>query len=108
MFLDLIYVIHNSVLDICMFYGYKNYFEEIEKLEHELVLGNVLEKEELLSIMPISFQVDDKDLTKDPKGMEGKTLSLKAVVSIPNRNAECCASLSATSRETRSLKKSTT
>ena len=54
--------------------------EEIEKLEHELVLGNVLENEELLSIMPISFQVDNKELTKDPKGMEGNILSLKAVI----------------------------
>ena len=53
---------------------------EIEKLEHELVMGNVLEKEELLSIIPISFQVDDKEPTKDPKGMEGNVLSLKAVI----------------------------
>ena len=53
---------------------------EIEKLEHELVLGNVLENEELLSIMPISFQVDNKEPTKDPKGMDGDVLSLKAVI----------------------------
>ena len=60
---------------------------EIEKLYSEVAIGNIKENEELLSIMPISFQVDKKDLTKDPKGMEGKKLSLKAVViKIPKDN----------------------
>ena len=53
---------------------------EIEKIYSEILVGNVLDSEELLTIMPISFQVDNKELTKDPKGMAGAKLSLKAVV----------------------------
>ena len=48
--------------------------EEVEKAYQDLVLGKVEGNEELLSIMPISFQVDDKELTKDPKGMVGEDL----------------------------------
>ena len=60
---------------------------EIEKLYQEITIGKIADDEELLTIMPISFQVDNKDLTKDPKGMEGNTLSLKAVIiKIPKAN----------------------
>ena len=54
--------------------------EEVEKAYQDLVLGKVGSSEELLSIMPISFKVDDKELTKDPKGMVGEKLFLKAVI----------------------------
>ena len=53
---------------------------EIEKVYEEIVIGNVMDSEELLTIMPISFQVDNKELTKDPKGLLGKKLALKAVI----------------------------
>ena len=54
--------------------------EEIEKAYQDLVLGKIESNEELLTIMPISFQVDDKDLTKNPKGMIGDILYIKAVI----------------------------
>ena len=54
--------------------------EEIEKVYSEILVGNILDSEELLTIMPISFQVDNGELTKDPKGMMGDVLSLKAVI----------------------------
>lgn len=61
--------------------------EEIEKSYSELIVGNVLDSEELLTIMPISFQVDNKELTKNPKGMIGNKLSLKAVIiKVPKNN----------------------
>lgn len=54
--------------------------QEVEKAYQDLILGKVENNEELLSIMPISFQVDDKELTKDPKGMVGEDLFLKGVI----------------------------
>lgn len=60
---------------------------EIEKIYQDIILGKVNEDEELLSIIPISFRVDDNDLTKDPKGMIGDILYLKAVIiKIPKEN----------------------
>lgn len=61
--------------------------KDIENVYSEILISNVLDSEELLTIMPISFQVDNKDLTKDPKGMMGRTLSLKAVIiKVPKNN----------------------
>ena len=61
--------------------------EEVEKAYQDLVLGKVEGNEELISIMPISFQVDDKELTKDPKGMVGENLFLKGVIiKVPKQN----------------------
>ena len=54
--------------------------KEIEKIYGAIASGNIGKDEELLSIMPISFQVDKKDLVNDPKGMEGNELSVKAVI----------------------------
>lgn len=54
--------------------------EEIEEVYQDIVLGKIDSNEELLSIMPISFQVDNSELTKDPKGMVGNILFLKAVI----------------------------
>ncbi len=61
--------------------------EEIQKAYQDLILGKIENNEELLSIMPISFQVDDKELTKDPKGLIGDNLSLKGVIiKVPKQN----------------------
>lgn len=61
--------------------------EEIQKAYQDLVLGKIEGNEELLSIMPISFQVDEGELTKDPKGLVGDNLSLKGViVKVPKQN----------------------
>ncbi len=54
--------------------------EEIDKVYQDTVLGKIESNEELLSIMPISFKVDDSELTKNPKGMVGDILYLKAVI----------------------------
>lgn len=54
--------------------------KEIAQVLHESILGNVEEKRELITIMPISFYVDNKEGVKDPKGMMGEKLSVKAVV----------------------------
>ncbi|MCI8588988.1 MAG: hypothetical protein HFG40_04975, partial [Bacilli bacterium] len=53
---------------------------EISKVLHEAILGNIKEERELVTIMPISFHVDDKDGIKDPKGMMGQKLLVKAVI----------------------------
>ena len=54
--------------------------EEIDKVYQDTVLGKIESNEELLSIMPISFKVDNSELTKNPKGMVGDILYLKAVI----------------------------
>jgi len=54
--------------------------EEISKVLHEAILGNVVSDRELVTIMPISFHIDGKEGIKDPKGLMGKELSVKAVI----------------------------
>ncbi|MBE6147173.1 MAG: cell division protein FtsA [Firmicutes bacterium] len=53
---------------------------EISKVLQEAVLGNIEDDRELITIVPISFHIDDKEGIKDPKGMMGKELSVKAVI----------------------------
>ena len=53
--------------------------KDIEKLYQEITTGKIKENEDLLTIMPISFEVNG-ELTKNPKGMVGEKLSLKAVI----------------------------
>lgn len=61
--------------------------DEIEKVFQEAIMGKVEEQRELITISPIVFNIDDKEETKDPKGMIGNTLSVKAVItSIPRSN----------------------
>lgn len=53
----------------------------------DATLGRVEEDKELITITPISFQIDDKEPVSDPKGMTGEVLSVKAVItSIPKSN----------------------
>lgn len=53
----------------------------------EASLGKVPENKELITITPISFQVDNNELVSDPKGMIGDKLKVKAVIaSIPKTN----------------------
>ena len=54
--------------------------KDVERIYQEITVGKINETEELLTIMPISFEIDKKNLTKDPKEMTGKTLALKAVI----------------------------
>lgn len=53
---------------------------EISKVLHEAILGKVEDTRELVTVMPISFHVDDKEGVKDPKGLMGEKLLVKAVI----------------------------
>ena len=60
---------------------------DINNVFQDAVLGKVNETKELITITPIFFQVDDKEPVKDPKGMLGESLFVKAVItSIPKEN----------------------
>lgn len=60
---------------------------DINNVFQDAVLGRVNETKELITITPIFFQVDDKEPVKDPKGMVGESLFVKAVItSIPKEN----------------------
>lgn len=60
---------------------------DINNAFQDAVLGKVNETKELITITPIFFQVDDKEPVKDPKGMVGESLFVKAVItSIPKEN----------------------
>lgn len=60
---------------------------DISNVFQEAVLGRVEEDKELITITPILFQVDDKEPVKDPKGIKGEELFVKAVItSIPKAN----------------------
>ncbi len=61
--------------------------DEVNNVFQEAVIGKVKDQQELITITPISFQVDGKESILDPKGMVGDTLSVKAVMaSIPKEN----------------------
>lgn len=60
---------------------------DINNVFQEAVIGRIEENKELITITPILFQVDDGDTVKDPKGMTGEKLFVKAVVtSVPKVN----------------------
>lgn len=60
----------------------------------ETALKNTSFSKEIVSIIPIDFCVDDKDGIKDPKGLMGDTLSVRAVVSlVPKKNIYSVVSL---------------
>jgi len=68
--------------------------EHIVNLFKEVTLGKIEDNYELITINPISFQVDDKELVKDPKGLIGNSLSVKAVItSVPKSNVKLALSL---------------
>ena len=61
--------------------------DDICNVFQDAILGRVEENKELITITPISFQIDDSELVSDPKGMMGDTLKVKAVIaSIPKIN----------------------
>ncbi len=60
---------------------------DINNVFQDAVLGRVEDSRELITITPISFQVDDQEAVKDPKGLMGNSLSVKAVItSVPKEN----------------------
>ena len=61
--------------------------DDITSIFGEATLGKIEGDRELITITPISFQVDDQESTKDPKGQIGNTLNMKGVItSIPKTN----------------------
>ena len=54
--------------------------KQITDVFSEAVIGHIEDEHELITILPISFQIDDNDAVKDPKGMIGEKLSVKAVI----------------------------
>lgn len=60
---------------------------EVISVLQDAVLGRVQEHYELVTVVPISFQIDDGEGIRDPKGFMGTKLSCKAVISsIPRTN----------------------
>lgn len=61
--------------------------DDIKRVFHEAVIGKIEDERELITITPISFQIDHDKTVKDPKGYIGNMLSVKAVItSIPKHN----------------------
>lgn len=60
---------------------------EINKVFQDAMLGKVREDRELITITPISFQIDDKDAILDPKEMVGEMLSVKAVITTVSKDS---------------------
>lgn len=61
--------------------------DDINNVFKEVTIGKVKDDYELITISPIAFQVDDKESIKDPKGLIGDTLKMKAVItSVPKAN----------------------
>ncbi|MBE6150912.1 MAG: cell division protein FtsA [Firmicutes bacterium] len=56
--------------------------KDINKVLEDAVYGNVDEEDELVTVVPIVFNVDKKDNLFDPKGEEGKELGVKAVIGV--------------------------
>ena len=60
--------------------------KDINKVLEDAIYGNVDDEDELVTIIPIVFNVDKKENLFDPKGEEGKTLGVKAVIgSMPKK-----------------------
>lgn len=60
---------------------------DINNVLKEAIIGKVDDDKELITISPISFQVDDKEPVKDPKGLIGEILKMRAIITtIPKRN----------------------
>lgn len=61
--------------------------DHISSVLHEAVVDKIDYGEELVSIIPITFSVDDIDNIIDPRGRSGKYLGVKAVLStVPKEN----------------------
>lgn len=54
---------------------------DVRNVLKDALVGNIDEEYEVITATPISFTVDDKENIKDPKGMAGKAIEAKVVVS---------------------------
>lgn len=59
---------------------------DIVAVLQEAAIDKVKEQEELVSIVPITFSVDETDNIIDPKGRKGKYLGVKAVLTTAPKN----------------------
>lgn len=54
--------------------------EDISNVLKDALIGHVYDDEELITAIPISFKVDEKDNIKDPKGMAGKSIETRVLM----------------------------
>lgn len=54
--------------------------EDVSNVLKDSVIGQVAQDEELVTAIPISFKVDEEEGIKDPKGMAGKSLEAKVLI----------------------------
>lgn len=54
---------------------------EISDVINDSIKGQIREDEELITAIPISFKVDNRDNIKNPKGMSGEELGVKVLIS---------------------------
>ncbi len=55
--------------------------EDVSHVLEDAIQGQIPEEQELITAVPISFRVDEKENIMDPKGMNGETLETKVVIS---------------------------
>lgn len=55
--------------------------KDISKVLKDALIGRVPEEEEIITVMPISFKIDEEDGVKDPTGLRGESLEIKALIS---------------------------
>lgn len=55
--------------------------EDVRAVLKDALTGHIDEEYEVITASPISFRVDDQENIKDPKGMAGKVIEAKVVVS---------------------------
>lgn len=55
--------------------------EDVRGVLKDALVGHINEEDEVITATPISFTVDDQENIKDPKGMAGKSIEAKVVVS---------------------------
>ena len=56
--------------------------KDISNVIKDAIMGQIHDDEELVTAIPISFKVDEKDNIKDPKGLSGETLGIKILISM--------------------------
>lgn len=55
--------------------------EDVRSVLKDALVGRIDDNEEVVTVSPIEFKIDDDDGIKDPKGLPGKVLETKVVVS---------------------------
>ena len=56
--------------------------EDVSNVLKDALVGRIGDEDELVTAIPINFTIDDTEVVKDPKGMEGEILETKVVYSI--------------------------